>query len=208
MMLYRAEIIKAIESLKDHIVGSNLAAIQKHVKASIPSDAKWSNTLFLTALWALVDKGDVIQVNDTTYKLSSEYKTKKTDEIRAALQMKEEKKRQEEQLMHHHSHHPAGQRISPTKKSVLPVPSKEPPKKKPEKAKKKLTDVPVVTLVKERLHTERMDMSPIPPEDTDIDAFLKARDSLPAKKAVPSKTKLLPRKILMKRLISDPMKTS
>jgi len=200
-MMYKEKIKNAIESLKDHIVGSNLAAIQKHVQASFPPDAKWSNTLFLTALKALVEKGDVIQVNDTTFKLSSEYKTKKAGGIKAALQLKEEKKRQEEQQKHHRAHHPAGHKFPASpKNSQVPVQSKEAPIKKPEKAKKKLTDVPIVTLVKEKRRTERMDLSPIPTEGGDIDTFLMNRESTPAKKAVPSKTKLLPRKVLMKSL--------
>ncbi len=74
-MSYKAGIIKAISSLKDHRTGSSMIAIKKHMQADLPSDKKWMNAMFLKALKDGVTAGDFVQ-NKQSYKLSADCKKK------------------------------------------------------------------------------------------------------------------------------------
>ena len=70
-MCYKSAIIRALEDLKDHHAhGSSLAAIKKHVEASMSDDGKvWKDAVFLRTIKAMVEKGDLIQTEDH-YKIS------------------------------------------------------------------------------------------------------------------------------------------
>jgi paraquat-inducible protein B len=68
-MTYKAEIIKAITSLKDRIRSSSVA-IKKHMQADMPLGKKWHNATFLKALKDMVADGDFDQVK-VLYKLSA-----------------------------------------------------------------------------------------------------------------------------------------
>ena len=65
-MSYRAGIIEAITEMKDR-TGSSMIAIKKHMQSKLPSDKKWQNATFLTAL-----KTGVSKVNNST-SLSEKY---------------------------------------------------------------------------------------------------------------------------------------
>mmetsp|Transcript_18785 Transcript_18785/g.27154 ORF Transcript_18785/g.27154 Transcript_18785/m.27154 type:complete len:152 (-) Transcript_18785:529-984(-) len=76
-MSYKAGIVLAIDELKDRM-GSSMVAIKKHMQANMPSDKKWLNATFLTALKSGVAAGDLIKVKNS-YKLSPEFKKKRIE---------------------------------------------------------------------------------------------------------------------------------
>mmetsp|Transcript_13504 Transcript_13504/g.19319 ORF Transcript_13504/g.19319 Transcript_13504/m.19319 type:complete len:120 (+) Transcript_13504:59-418(+) len=76
-MSYKIGIIKAISDLKDR-TGSSMQAIKKHMQGALPSDKKWANTTFLTALKTGVASGDFVKVKGS-YKLSQDFKKKLAD---------------------------------------------------------------------------------------------------------------------------------
>eukprot|EP00957_Ditylum_brightwellii_P057935 4392480-Ditylum_brightwellii.AAC.1 len=79
-MSYKAGIIKAIDELKDRS-GSSLISIKKHMQAGMPSDKKWLNATFLSALKSGVTAGDFIKVKNS-YKFSPEFKKKRADDLK------------------------------------------------------------------------------------------------------------------------------
>ena len=60
---YIYHIVKAMLDLNEP-TGSSLSAIEKNIKASLPSTKKWGNTTFLTALKSMVTAGDLQEVKD------------------------------------------------------------------------------------------------------------------------------------------------
>ena len=50
-----------------------MIAIKKHMQNALPSDKKWANAVFLTALKTGVSKGELVQIKGS-YKLSPEFK--------------------------------------------------------------------------------------------------------------------------------------
>ena len=60
---YIYHIVKAMLDLNEP-TGSSLSAIEKNIKASLPSTKKWGNTTFLTALKSMVTAGDLLEVKD------------------------------------------------------------------------------------------------------------------------------------------------
>eukprot|EP00957_Ditylum_brightwellii_P000086 5887-Ditylum_brightwellii.AAC.1 len=55
-----------------------MAAIKKHMQANMPSDKKWLNATFLTALKSGAAAGDFIKVKNS-YKLPPEFKKKRIE---------------------------------------------------------------------------------------------------------------------------------
>merc|ERR1712238_224716 len=60
---YIYHIVKAMLDLNEP-TGSSLSAIEKNIKASLPSTKKWGNTTFLTALKSTVTAGDLLEGKD------------------------------------------------------------------------------------------------------------------------------------------------
>mmetsp|Transcript_15371 Transcript_15371/g.33214 ORF Transcript_15371/g.33214 Transcript_15371/m.33214 type:complete len:236 (+) Transcript_15371:196-903(+) len=89
-MPYLAAILAAIESLKDHEIGSSAASIRhhiqdnqkKHCKRNNPSDKeeKWNENLFQETLKSLVRQGDLLQVNGN-YKFSKSYLQRRAEAL-------------------------------------------------------------------------------------------------------------------------------
>ena len=71
-MSYKAGIITAITGLKDR-TGSSSIAIKKTMQASMPTDKKWMNAMFLTTLKKMVADGILTKVKDS-YKLTAKAK--------------------------------------------------------------------------------------------------------------------------------------
>ena len=63
-MSYKAGIITAITGLKDR-TGSSSIAIKKSMQASLPTDKKWLNTMFLGALKKMVADGILLKIKDS-----------------------------------------------------------------------------------------------------------------------------------------------
>jgi len=108
-MSYKANIVKAIQDLKER-TGSSSIALKKHIIAANP-EMVWRNSMFLTTLKKSVASGDFIQIKNS-YKLSPEYKKKLAD----ALKPKKPKKK-------------AAPKPAPKKKKAAPK-KKSAPKKK------------------------------------------------------------------------------
>lgn len=177
-MPYKAAIFAAIEALKDHHPGSSVDAMKKHAQASFPPEIKWNNALFLKALKDGVEKGDLIHV-EKCYELSPALKKKRAEEIKEQIEHKK--------------------KSSVTPKQILPV--KEAPKKKKEVAKRKLSSPKIIAVVKEGRKTEKMELAAEP------EAPKPDKKETPKKKIVPSKTKIVPKKLIQKSLIRNPMET-
>ena len=71
-MSYKAGIIKAITGLKERS-GSSSIAIKKTMQASMPTDKKWMNAMFLAALKKMVADGVLVKVK-SSYKLGAKAK--------------------------------------------------------------------------------------------------------------------------------------
>mmetsp|Transcript_13503 Transcript_13503/g.19318 ORF Transcript_13503/g.19318 Transcript_13503/m.19318 type:complete len:149 (+) Transcript_13503:59-505(+) len=122
-MSYKIGIIKAISDLKDR-TGSSMQAIKKHMQGALPSDKKWANTTFLTALKTGVASGDFVKVKGS-YKLSQDFKKKLAD---AAKPKKPKKVTPKKKV--------APKKKSAPKKKVAPKKKKSVPKKKAAPKKK------------------------------------------------------------------------
>jgi histone H1/5 len=85
-MSYKAGIITAITGLKDR-TGSSSIAIKKSMQASLPTDKKWLNAMFLGALKKMVADGILVKVKDS-YKISADYKKKASKPKKAAPKKK------------------------------------------------------------------------------------------------------------------------
>jgi hypothetical protein len=84
-MAYRKAIIAAIEEMGDNHLRSSNEAIEKHVKANLPSGMAWNHVLFLTTLKAIIEDGDV-DVLSNAFSLSPDYKKRRVRNIMAKLQ--------------------------------------------------------------------------------------------------------------------------
>ena len=179
-MCYKTLIVEAIEKLKDYQTGSSLSAIKKHAQASIPDGKIWRDSVFLRTINGMVQKGDLIHTEDH-YKFSQKFKQRRSEDIRDRIRKEEAK---------HHV----------TPKS--PESTKVVAKFKPALVKKKLLDSKVVTLVKPGRKTEKMTV--------DEKEKPKTIDEKPtaARKTERDKVKIIPHKIIAKRNIKDPMKTT
>jgi len=184
-MCYKSAIIRALEDLKDHHAhGSSLAAIKKHVEASMSDDGKvWKDTVFLRTIKAMVENGDLIQTEDH-YKISVNLQQRRTGEIRDHLAREEAKKH-----------------VTPKS----PESKKVEAKFKPALVKKKLLDSKVITIVKPGRKTEKMTVD----EKEKSKSPRSSEDQKPraAKKTEHDKVKIIPHKIIAKRGIKDPMNT-
>jgi histone H1/5 len=85
-MSYKAGIITAITGLKDR-TGSSSIAIKKSMQATLPTDKKWLNAMFLGALKKMVADGILVKVKDS-YKISADYKKKASKPKKAAPKKK------------------------------------------------------------------------------------------------------------------------
>ena len=170
-MCYRTCIVKAIEDLKDYQTGSSLSAIKKHAQASIPDDKVWRDAVFLRTIKAMVEKGDLIKIEDH-YKLSPKFKRKRGEDIRDRIAMEE-------------ARHHVTPKSPEAKKPVAMF--------KPALVKKKLLDSKVITIVKPGRKTEKMTV--------DEKEKPKKPDEKPsaAKKTERGKVKIIPHKIVAKR---------
>lgn len=184
-MCYKAAIFRAIEDLKDHHAhGSSLAAIKKHVEASLLDDGKvWKDAVFLRTIKGMVEKGELIQTEDH-YKASVKLQQRRTGEIRDAIAREEAKKHVTPK--------------SPESKKVMA-------KFKPALVKKKLLDSKVITIVKPGRKTEKMTL-----DEKEKAKSPGSDDQKPkaAKRTEHDKVKIIPHKIVAKRGIKDPMKTT
>lgn len=184
-MCYKAAIFRAIEDLKDHHAhGSSLAAIKKHVEASLLDDGKvWKDAIFLRTIKGMVEKGELIQTEDH-YKASVKLQQRRTGEIRDAIAREEAKKHVTPK--------------SPESKKVMA-------KFKPALVKKKLLDSKVITIVKPGRKTEKMTL-----DEKEKAKSPGSDDQKPkaAKRMEHDKVKIIPHKIVAKRGIKDPMKTT
>jgi len=63
-MSYRTRIAEAIANLKGRSPGSTDLAIKKCVRACMPADEEWKNSVFLNALKKMVSDGDLVQTDD------------------------------------------------------------------------------------------------------------------------------------------------
>jgi len=184
-MCYKTAIVRALEDLKDHHAhGSSLAAIKKHVEASMSDDGKvWKDVVFLRTIKAMVEKGDLIQTEDH-YKISVKLQQRRTGEIRDHLAREEAKKHVTPK--------------SPESKKVVA-------KFKPALVKKKLLDSKVITIVKPGRKTEKMTVDE--KEKKGKSPGSDNQKPRAAKKTEHDKVKIIPHKIVAKRGIKDPMKT-
>ena len=184
-MCYKSAIFRAIEDLKDHHAhGSSLAAIKKHVEASLSDDGKvWKDAIFLRTIKGMVEKGELIQTEDH-YKASVKLQQRRTGEIRDAIAREEAKKHVTPK--------------SPESKKVMA-------KFKPALVKKKLLDSKVITIVKPGRKTEKMTL-----DEKEKAKSPGSDDQKPkaAKRTEHDKVKIIPHKIVAKRGIKDPMKTT
>ena len=64
IMSYKAGIITAITGLKDR-TGSSSIAIKKSMQATLPTNKKWSNAMFLCALKKMVADGILLKIKDS-----------------------------------------------------------------------------------------------------------------------------------------------
>ncbi|EJK63397.1 hypothetical protein THAOC_15944, partial [Thalassiosira oceanica] len=64
MSSYRTRIVEAIVNLKARSPGSNSLTIKKCVRANMPADEEWTNSVFLNALKKMVADGDLVQTED------------------------------------------------------------------------------------------------------------------------------------------------
>ena len=64
MSSYRARIVEAIANLKARSPGSTALAIKRCVRANMPADEEWTNSVFLNALKKMVADGDLVQTDD------------------------------------------------------------------------------------------------------------------------------------------------
>jgi len=183
-MCYKSAIIRALEDLKDHHAhGSSLAAIKKHVEASMSDDGKvWKDAVFLRTIKAMAEKGDLIQTEDH-YKISVKLQQRRTGEIRDHLAREEAKKH-----------------VTPKS----PESKKVEAKFKPALVKKKLLDSKVITIVKPGRKTEKMAV-----DEKEKSKSPRSDDQKPraAKKTEHDKVKIIPHKIIAKRGVKDPMNT-
>lgn len=184
-MCYKSAIFRAIEDLKDHHAhGSSLAAIKKHVEASLSDDGKvWKDAIFLRTIKGMVEKGELIQTEDH-YKASVKLQQRRTGEIRDAIAREEAKKHVTPK--------------SPESKKVMA-------KFKPALVKKKLLDSKFITIVKPGRKTEKMTL-----DEKEKAKSPGSDDQKPkaAKRTEHDKVKIIPHKIVAKRGIKDPMKTT
>jgi hypothetical protein len=182
-MCYKTAILQAIEDLKDHHAhGSSLAAIKKHVEASLTDGGKvWKDAVFLRTIKGMVERGELIQTEDH-YKASVKLQQQRAGEIRDHLEREKAKKHVTPK--------------SPESKKVVP-------KFKPALVKKKLLDSKVITLVKPGRKTEKMTLDEKEKAKSPGSDDRKPRA---AKKTEHDKVKIIPHKIVAKRGIKDPMK--
>ena len=184
-MCYKSAIFRAIEDLKDHHAhGSSLAAIKKHVEASLSDDGKvWKDAVFLRTIKGMVEKGELIQTEDH-YKASVKLQQRRTGEIRDAIAREKAKKHVTPK--------------SPESKKVMA-------KFKPALVKKKLLDSKFITIVKPGRKTEKMTL-----DEKEKAKSPGSDDQKPkaAKRTEHDKVKIIPHKIVAKRGIKDPMKTT
>ncbi|EJK45461.1 hypothetical protein THAOC_35922, partial [Thalassiosira oceanica] len=69
---YRTRIVEAIVKLKARSPGSNSLTIKECVRAYMPADEEWTNSVFLNALKMMVTDGDLVQTGDR-YMFSQEF---------------------------------------------------------------------------------------------------------------------------------------
>jgi len=126
-MSYKTGIVKAIADLKDR-TGSSMIAIKKHMQSSLPSDKKWANRVFLTALKSGVAAGDFVQVK-ASYKLSPNYKKKLADGLKPKKPKKKAAPKKKRSSV---------KKVAPKKKAA-PKKKSAPKKKTTKKSAKKTT---------------------------------------------------------------------
>lgn len=81
-MSYKAAIIDAIASLKDR-TGSSSIAIKKVVQEKFPKDKKFVNGMFLNALKAAVEKGELVKTKGS-FKLAKKPAAPKKPAVKKA----------------------------------------------------------------------------------------------------------------------------
>ena len=83
-MVYRKAILKAIESLHDVQLRSNVDSIRRHVKSSLEDeDHPWNEIVFNKTLKAVVHDGEIEQCTYVNCALSPEYKRKRANSLAA-----------------------------------------------------------------------------------------------------------------------------
>lgn len=82
---YRRAILKALESLHDYQLRSNVDAIRRHTQ-DLLENTEWNDALFLQTLKSIVRRGEVDLFAKSTVEFSPEFKKKRADSLVARLE--------------------------------------------------------------------------------------------------------------------------